>query len=340
MANLSTAEDGKLQYEAGQDFTDYTALTDDGDNKTFYSSATLWSGRSGYDVSVRPNGLVSGGNVSVADSGSNDVVDIAALTCYLAGVSTSVSASTDFAITRGSGDGYKICSITINSSGVLTEVEGAEHTEFSETRGADGGPPWIPTTSIELAQVRLSSTTGAAITASEIKQIINTHCERYDYPVWDVNYYDPDAEKATVEFISAMDEIHSDDAGSTTVTKKVYVSYYEPEFADQPYANDFTPPVNSHSVSSTQVYGTTIASRSSSLNQGSFTAFLKDGITDNLVSYQDEILWFKFYPDRNKSPYLLCQGKLGMEPSYPAGGGNISAACTISATVAGYGIAS
>jgi len=340
MANLNTAEDGKLQYEAGQDFTDYTALTDDGDNKTFYSSATLWSGRSGYDVSVRPNGLVSGGNVSVADSGSNDVVDIAALTCYLVGVSTTVAASTDFSITRGSGDGYKICSITINSSGVLTEVEGAEHTEFSETRGADGGPPFIPTTSIELAQVRMSSTTAAAITESEIKQIINTHCERYDYPVWDVNYYDADAEKATVEFISAMDEIHSDDSGTTTVTKKVYVSYYEPEFADQPYANDFVPPENSHTVNSTQVYGTTIASRSSSLGQGSFTAYLKDAITDNIVSFKDEILWFKFYPDRNKSPYQLCQGKLGMERAYPAGGDNISAACTISATEAGFGIAS
>ena len=47
MANVNTAENAKLMYEAGQDFTDFTALTDDGDNKTFTSSADLFSGKSG-----------------------------------------------------------------------------------------------------------------------------------------------------------------------------------------------------------------------------------------------------------------------------------------------------
>jgi hypothetical protein len=46
---------------------------------------------------------------------------------------------------------------------------------------------------------------------------------------------------------------------------------------------------------------------------------------------KDEILWFRFYPDRYKAPYVLTQGKLGVVPSYPADD-SITAACTISAS--------
>ncbi len=127
-----------------------------------------------------------------------------------------------------------------------------------------------------------------------------------------------------------MDEIHSDDSGSTTETKPVYAQYYEPSFVEIPNSYDFVPPENSHSVNSTQVYGRTIGSRSSSLGQGSFSALLKDGISDNLLTFKDEVLWFKFFPDRNETPYLLCQGALGVSRSYPAGD-NINASCTISA---------
>lgn len=208
-------------------------------------------------------------------------------------------------------------------------LQGAEGTSFSDERGEPGGPPWIPTESVEIAQVRLSSQASAPIAESEIKQIVGAHCERFDYPVWEVSNKD-----AQVEFVSAMEEIHSDDDGATTSTKRVYASYYEPQFTEQPYASDFTPPENSHSVNSTQVYGATIGSTSSSLGQGSFTALLKDGVTDNLIKFKDETLWFKFYPDRNRTPHILCQGKLGISRSFPAGD-NINASCTISATETG-----
>jgi len=144
---------------------------------------------------------------------------------------------------------------------------------------------------------------------------------------------------AQVEFASALSEIHSDDEGSTTSTKEVYASYYEPTFTEQPYAHDFTPPENSHSVNSTQVYGGTVASTSSSLGQGSFTALCKDGVTDNIISLKDETLWFKFFPNKNKSPYMLAQGKLGISRSFPAGD-NISVECTISASEAGHEVSS
>lgn len=335
MANVNSAENAKLMYEAGQDFADYTALADDGDNKTFTSSADLWSGRSGYEPVIRPNGLITGG--AVTPGTSDDTVDIAALTCYLAGALTSVSASAGESVARPTTDVAKIDSITVTSAGAIAVVAGTEAgsgTTFSSERGAEGGPPWIPTDSIEIAQVRMTSSTAAAITEDEIKQIVGTHCERFDYPVWEVSNVN-----ARVDFVSAMSEIHSDDSGSTSSTKGVYAAYYEPQFTEQPYASDFTPPENSHSVNSTQVYGATIASTSASLGQGSFTALLKDGVTDNLIGLKDETLWFKFFPDRNKTPYLLCQGKLGISRSYPAGD-NINASCTISATETGKEVSS
>ena len=327
MGNVNTAENAKLMYEAGQDLTTFISLSDDGSGKVFTSGADLFSGRSGYDVNIKPNGLTTGGAVSVANSGSDDVVDVAALTCYLAGILTSVGVSTDFGITRGVGDGYIVCSITINSTGVLTEVQGAEGTSFSETRDENGGPPLIPVDSIEIAQVRLDSTNAALIPASEIKQVIGTHCERYDTPVWEVDYFN-----AQVEFVSALPTIHIGAAA-----KKVYAQYYEPDFAVISYSYDFVPPENSHSVNSTQVYGGTVGSRSTSLGQGAFTAMLKDGISDNLLTFKDEVLWFKFFPDRNSTPYLLCQGALGISRTFPAGD-NIQASCTISAMEVAEGI--
>ena len=321
---MATAENAKLQYEAGQTAYSMSALTDSGDATIFTSSATLFSKKSGYAPDVRPNGLITGGGVIPAVSGTNDLVDVAALTCYLAGVKTTVAADTDVAITRGvSTDTHNITSITVNSSGAIAAVSGTDGTAFSETRGAAGGPPLIPVGSIEIAQVRTTSVTAAPITEAEIFAVVGLHQERYDYPIFDVKYAE-----AQVEFASALPLIHTGG-----VPKKVYASYADPIFSDISLASDFTPAETSHSVSSTQVYGGTLGSSSSSLGQASFTAYLGDGIGDALVTLKNETLWFKFYPDRYKTPYMLTQGKLGISRTFPSGG-NIEASCTISAETA------
>ena len=157
--------------------------------------------------------------------------------------------------------------------------------------------------------------------ASEIYQVVGLHTERADFPLWDVNY-----DAGSVTFLGALPEIHTG-----TVPKKVYASYASPIFADIALASDFVPPENTHSVSSTQVYGTTLGATASTLGQGSFTAYLTNGVSDALVQLKDQTLWFKFFPDRYASPYLLCQGKLGVSRTFPAGD-SIQAACTISAS--------
>jgi hypothetical protein len=324
---MSTAENAKLQYEAGQNVVAMSALTDSSDHTTFTSAATLLSGKAGFAPVVRPNGLLTGGSVSV--HATANTVTTAALTCNLAGVVTSVNAAAP-TITRAATNVSKVNSVTVNSSGAIAVVVGTDGatTAFSETRAAAGGPPLIPVGSIEIAQVRTTTSASAVVAASEIFQVVGLHTERADFPLYDVNY-----DAGSVTFLDVLPLIHTG-----PVPKAVYASYASPIFADVALASDFVPPETSHSLTSTQVYGTTLGSTSSSLGQGAFTAYLTNGISDALVSLKNATLWFKFFPDRYASSYLLCQGKLGISRTFPAGD-TIQAACTISASTAAVEVA-
>jgi len=322
---MSNAENAKLQYEGGQNVSAMSSLTDSGDKTTFDSSASLFSRRSGFEPVVRPDGLVTGGLVINAVSGTNDLVDAAALTAYIGGDLKNVGADTDLTCERGATTNtHRINSITVTSAGAVAVVSGTASTAFTETRGAAGGPAYIPVGSIEIAQVRLTSITSAAVEASEIKQVVGLHQERYDSPLFEIDYL-----AGKVKFNDALAGIHT--AG---VAKGVSASYASPSFADVPKAADFVAPETSHSVSSTQIYGSTLGTSSSSLGQGSFTSYLEDGINDAIVKLKNENLFFRFYPDKNKVGHILCQGKLGISRTFPAGD-EIQASCTISSSAEG-----
>jgi hypothetical protein len=403
MARSKTSANAILYYEAGQSYVAMAALTDSGDHATFESPDTCWSGYEGKEPVVRPNGLLTGGAITPAASEANDQVDVAAATCYLAGVLTSVSADTNVAcarpdttylvltlaagatgcvasdigkpvvggtttdsgtliaynnttrqllvdqdagddtfddddetitITGGTGTGdmdsavaaavtHKIVSITVTSLGAVAAVEGYEGTSFSTTRGDLGGPPLIPTTSIEIGQVRYTSSSAAAVDSDEIYDVPGTHQERSDYPVWDEDWADGE-----ITFAATLPLIHT---GATA--RPVYAAYYTPIYSEVPNASDFVPAETSHSVTSTQIYGGTVGARSSTLGQGSFSARLSTGVVDNFVKLKDKNLWFKFMPDRYRDEFILTQGVLGIARQFPAGNA-IIANCTISADVA------
>lgn len=318
MPSARSAANAALYYEAGQEFSPMAALTDSGDRTSFVSAADIWSGEEGYDAVVRPDGLVTGGAIT-PKAGTNNAVSVAALTCYLAGTLVSVAAG-DVTATRGTTNGYRITSITVDSSGALAAVAGTESTAFATTRGTAGGPPLIPVGSIEIGQVRLSSTTAAVVAASEIRVVPGDTVERYDSPQFDINY-----REGRVEFVSALPAIHTGNK-----PKGVYAEYFEPVFAEVPNSSDFVPPEESFSTTSTPVYGGAVSATSASLGQGTFNAMLQDGVTDPLIGKKGKTLWFKFFPDRLRAPYILCQGKLGVARQYPAGG-NIQGAFTVNA---------
>lgn len=324
---MATAENAKLQYEAGQQSVAMAALTDSGDATTFTSAASLWSQRSGYAPVVRVNGLLTGG--AITPTATNNELAVAALSCNLAGVVTSVAGGS-VTITRPAGNVSKVNSITVNSSGALAVVAGTDgsNTTFVETRGAAGGPPLIPVGSIEIGQVRVVTSANAVVTAAQVFAVSGLHVERADDPLFNINY-----QTGTVTLLAALPRIHTG-----AVARGVFASYASPIFADVSLASDFVPPETSYATSSVQVYGSVLGNTSATLNQGTFNAYLNNGVNDPLVSLKGQDLWFRFYPDRYQSSNILCQGKLGISRSFPAGD-SIVAACTISASRAAIEVA-
>lgn len=336
---MATAKNAKIEFEAGQTVHDFAVMTDSGDHKVFtISGGTIFSGMSGFAPEIRPNGMVSGRNV-VSAHADNDKVTIAAFTAYSGGTLYTVSATTA-TITRAATDVAQIHSITMTSAGAIAVVEGEDGASaaLSTVRGAAGGPPSIPADSVEIAQIRVTGNTSAVISSDEIFQTVGDACERYDYPAWSVNNIGL-GQKATVaakqnafvEFESAHPTIHGATATDPADSyKKTYIRYYSPTLVEASKAFDFMPIEQTHSVSSTQVYGNrSVGSESISTGQGGFTALLTDGLTDSLKTMQDEIITVKFFSDRNRSPYALTQGSLGIKTTYPVGDQN-KAVCTLS----------
>lgn len=323
---MPNASNAQLQYEASQSQVPMVALSDSGDATFFESADYIWSAKSGFTPDVKPDGVITG--FSITPDAAADQVNIAAGTVYQAGIEQSISAAADEAIARPT-LAYIKYSVTVNSSQAIVVVAGAEHASaFSDTRGADGGPPFIPVGSVEIGQVWLSSASSAVITESEIKQVQGTSQERWDYPVWNekrINVTNGVIDFAGIEFVAALPLTHT--AG---VPKAVYTEYYTPEFAELPDATDFVPAETTHTTTSVAVYGRTIGSSSSTLNQSTFTYYPKDGITDASLKEKNQNILFKFKQDRLNDPYILQQGTFGISRTFPAGD-TIAVSATVSA---------
>jgi hypothetical protein len=323
-----STENAKLEFEGGQNAFAMMALSDSGDAKVFNSGEELWSQAAGVAPVVRPDGLLTGGKVTPAAAGGNNNVDHAAFTANVGGEEIAVAAGSDIAITRAISDTHIINSLVCDSAGTVSVVSGSESTSFVETRGAAGGPPYIPVGSIELAQVRLNSSTAAAIKATEIFDLVNRHTEKADFPVPEVDYIN-----GAVEFSSVLPKIHTGD-----LPKGVHASFATPEFIEAFDAYDFVPSETGYSSSSTQTYSRVKNSRSKSLSNATFSILLKDGITDTLVGKQGENIYFRFYPDQFKTYNIIEQGVFSIARTFPAGG-DITASCTINVDEKGKEVA-
>ena len=319
-----------IRYEAGQTAYPFEAITDSGDNTAFSASFAPVSNASGHEPKVAPYGLMTGG--AITPHVDNNKVTVAALTASMAGATgadadgTVVVSSGAVAITRAATNVSKVTSITVDATGSLAAVAGVDGASalFSETRGAAGGPPLIPVGSIEIGQVRTTTSTAAAVTTGQIYTVPGLHVERSDYPVSSINFA-----TGVVTFATALPTIHT---GS--VPKKVYMRGATPLFAPIPQTSDWVPAEATYSISSTDTYDGPVGSASSSLGQASFTAIMKDGITDSIISQRGKSIWVEFRPDRDKLlPKMLTLGILGVSRTFPAGGGNFSASCTVTPSV-------
>lgn len=313
-----------VQYESGQTSYAFEAMADSGDSTTFEASFSPFSRAA--TLVIAPYGVKTGGAITAGSS--NDEVDVAAMTVVAPGMTgadsdglVSISAASGISITRGiSSDTHNITSITVNSSGTVVAVSGTDSTAFSETRGAAGGPPYIPDGSIEVGQVRTTSVTAAIVTSGEIFQTPNLHQERSTYPSYQPSYVDGE-----IVFADALPAIHTGD-----IPKQVWVKGATPLFAPAPKSSDWTPADATYSISSTDTYDGPQGSSSSSLGQASFNMIMEDGVSDNIIAQKGKNLWFEFRPDRDQSlPKQLTLGVFGISRTFPAGGGRVSASCTV-----------
>ena len=319
-----------IRYEAGQTARPFEALTNTGNNISFQASFSPVSNAAGSEPVIAPYGLLTGG--AITTHASNNTVNVASLTASMAGVSgadasgvIAVAAGTA-TVTRPASNVAKINSITIDSTGAIATVAGTDSlsTAFSDVRGAAGGPPFIPVGSIEIGQVRLTTSTAAVVQSSEIYSVPGLHVERADYPVYQLDFA-----TGKVTFATDLPLIHT---GS--VPKKVYMRGATPLFAPIANTSDWVPAEATYSINSTSTYDGPVGSASSSLGQASFNAIMKDGVTDSVLAQKGKNIWFEFRPDRDKTvPRQLTQGIFGVSRTFPAGGGSFSASCTVTPSV-------
>ena len=332
---MATSENAKIQVELSRSLVDYTLMTDSGDGQIFtVPGGTLFSGKSGYAPDVRPNGITQG-SLLLSPHASNNTVAVAGFKAFSQGQEFTVAAASQ-AVTRPSTNNFKISSIIMDAAGALSEVEGTEGTGFSETRGAEGGPPLIPEDAVEIGQVRMSSQDPAVIAAAEIYQNPGDHAEYYDTPGFEVFNIGFGKKAATaaekyahVKFNTALPNNHTGNA-----TKRVYIKYYTPSFTTLSKAEGFKPSELGITKSSQTYYkgaggsGAIGSVRADNVGDAAFTYLAGDGITDPLFALDGEVVTVKFFSDANRLPYVLTQGTLGIDRDYPSGEQN-SAACTI-----------
>lgn len=320
---MATAQRGKVQVETGRVKTDFVAMTDSGDQVVF-NAGLLWSQKSGFDPVVRPNGIVTGSNL-ISPGAAADQVAVAACTVYIGGAEIAVSADAAVSVTRPSAD-ERITSICVDDLGAIAEVVGTDGT-MNEVRGTAGGPPLIPVDEVELGQVRMDSTGSAVFVAAEIYQDVGVHAEVYDYPSFEMNpigdgkLASVTAKKnAYVEFAAALPAVH---VGN--LPKAVFVEYYTPTLVTISKAAEFVPAETGVSKNSETYYegaggsGAIGSMKADSVGDCTFTVLANDGIQDPIMAEKNEMITVKFFPDANKTPFILSQGLLGVVRSFPSG---------------------
>src|SRR5690554_7331548 len=82
-----STDNALLEFEGGQNAFPMTELTDTGDAQLFESGEELWSQAAGFAPVVRPDGVVTGADITPASG--NDSVAVAAFTAFVGGVERS-----------------------------------------------------------------------------------------------------------------------------------------------------------------------------------------------------------------------------------------------------------
>lgn len=307
-----------IKYEASTTEVKEALTSDDG--LIYTSSARVWSINDGKEITIIPDGVSSGLNMTSPHTDENKVA-VEKFSLNLGGEELTVDAQ-DVEITRASTGSHVKNILVVGSDKNITAIKGTEGTEFSAERGAAGGPPEVPTDKIQIAEVALSSQDSAVISKDEIRQSTSNNTqERADVPVYQSPNTTGDGTLASssatvdayVEFIQEIPAIH---AGATR--KAVWAEYQEPVFAEVEESSDWEPAEESYSGSSKGIYRKALSSESSSLGDAQFTIYLDDAVNNPLRKLRGQRLTFMVFPSKYEEAHMITQGRVGFDTAYPA----------------------
>lgn len=324
---MANNENMKIEVEIKRTKVSMVILTQSSSAQEYTSGAKYWSNQGTFAPDIKVNGVLSG--FEMTPSTTADTVDIAAGESNLNGVQTTKS-SGSLAITRPITNPFKISSVTLTSANVFAEVEGSEDVSaFSTVRGATGGPPLIPTDSIELGQVFMDSTGSAVFVASELSQVVNDTQEVATFPNFTIDF-----ENGLINVPLGYEKIHT---GS--IARAVYAEYHTAGFLELERVSNVVLPNNSRAVASDATNSGPIGNVTSSVNAGSLTIIGTDGVTEPAILINDQNVWVRVFPDKNMLPHTDVQAFWNAVPTFDAAA-NLNLAVTLTAEKAASNLGS
>ena len=277
--------------------------------KKYLTEATFISDDVDRQASVRLDGQISG--FTLAPGTAYNSVDVSAGTGYLKGVEITVSGTTITDIQRPTASQTNVLwtALSVDENGTINKTVGTEGSS-SSTRGAAGGPPYIPVDEFLIGYITTTYYDGSASGAALINtDEINSGTKEYaSIPNSKIVYHDGSGNDAqdvgVVLFASQLDLIHSDDGGSTTSTRNVYAQYQDVLWEEAPDTYDFNLTTDTASVES-QSYDDDASQKSVGIESWSAGG---NGYTDHSPSDFWNMLnakkrWYREFPDKNKTGY-------------------------------------
>lgn len=304
-----TGANASVQIELGSVAYPMSALTSVSSpaadvNKKFLTNAQFISDLAALQPEVRVDGVISGFGLA-AGSGYNEV-DVAAGTLYLKGNLVSVDATTVSDITRPTTIGQVlVTALTVDAAGTITATAGTQG-ETSTTRGAAGGPPFLPVDEVLLGYITATYFDGSAsgekvLTSGEIDSYTKEYAA---IPSAKVVPHDEEQNVGVIMLANALPMIHAATAaGPGTDVRNVYASYYEPEFEEVPDAMDFS---YTEDVSTYTSKAYKDASEEKAIGTPSWSASFNaywTTVEDILNLVKNSKRWIKHYPDDDLAPY-------------------------------------
>jgi hypothetical protein len=339
MGTRKTGKNVRIELEIGSVFYPWNALatvvSPAADVRKKYAAlATFISGDKNRKPMVRLDGQVNG--FTITPGKTYNEVDVSAGTGYLLGVELGVAATTVTDLERPIANATNVLwtALSVDSNGTINKTVGTEGTSTA-TRGAAGGPPFIPENEFLIGYVTMTYYGGSAsgakvVSASEI----NSDTKEYAaIPSYTVLYHDgggTDPQNVgVVQFASQLPMIHG--AGVGTATRNVFAQYHDAIFEELSDSYDFNI-TEDISVTESIAYRDAASQKDTNIPSWSVAGNVYSGdINDVLSIVKNKIRWMKHFPDADETPYRVGRGIWKRSTNFPVGE-TINSSVTIDGT--------